>query len=90
MSRKALPPRSLRPGGTPARGVDPALCGERTGECLRETRKVLGADQMGEFRKLFSPSQLMEEAAQSDSRLIQDAVAEGGDCERRRDIQPRR
>ncbi len=45
------------------------LCGERTGESLRETRKVLGADQMGEFRKLFGPSQLVEEAAQMDEQV---------------------
>ncbi len=45
------------------------LCGERTGESLRETRNVLGADQMGEFRKLFGPSQLVEDAAQMDEQV---------------------
>ena len=42
------------------------LCGERAWKSLREARNVLAADQMGEFRKLFRPSQFVEDAAQSD------------------------
>ena len=42
------------------------FCRERTWKSLREARNVLAADQMGEFRKLFGPSQLVEDAAQSD------------------------
>ena len=33
---------------------------------LREAWKVLAADQMGKFRKLLGPGQLIEDAAQSD------------------------
>jgi len=36
---------------------------------LWETRNVLAADQMSEFRKLFSPSKLVEDAAQSDKQI---------------------
>jgi hypothetical protein len=39
---------------------------ERTWESLWEARNVLAADQMSEFRKLFSPSELVEDTAQSD------------------------
>jgi hypothetical protein len=42
------------------------FCRERTWKSLRAARNVLAADQMGEFRKLFGPSQLVEDAAQSD------------------------
>ena len=35
-------------------------------ESLRQARNVLAADQIGEFRKLYGPSQLVEDAAQSD------------------------
>jgi hypothetical protein len=69
------------------------LCRKRTWKSPRETRNVFAADQMGEFRKLFGPRQLVEDAAQSDKQVDtgcgRDAVASGGDCERRRDIQPR-
>ncbi len=46
------------------RGVDPVLAVSGRGSVLRETRNVLAADQMGEFRKLFGPSQFIEDAAQ--------------------------
>src|SRR5882724_7026344 len=42
------------------------LCREWAWKSLREARNVLAADQMGEFRKLFGPSQFVEDAAQSD------------------------
>ena len=45
------------------------LCRKRTWKSLRETRDVFAADQMGEFRKLFGPSQLVEDAAQSDKQV---------------------
>ena len=45
------------------------LCRERTWESPGEARNVLAADQMGEFRKLFGPSQLVEDAAQSDKQV---------------------
>ena len=45
------------------------LCRERTWKSLREARNVLAADQMSEFRKLFGPSQLVEDAAQSDEQV---------------------
>ena len=45
------------------------LCRKRTWKSSRETRNVFTADQMGEFRKLFGPSQLVEDAAQSDKQV---------------------
>jgi hypothetical protein len=45
------------------------LCRKRTWKSPRETRNVFAADQMGEFRKLFGPSQLVEDAAQSDKQV---------------------
>jgi hypothetical protein len=45
------------------------LCRERTWESVREAGNVFAADQMGEFRKLFGPSQLVEDAAQSDKQV---------------------
>src|SRR6202023_149270 len=45
------------------------LCRERTWKSLWEAWNVLAADQMGEFRKLFGPSQFVEDAAQSDKQV---------------------
>ena len=45
------------------------LCGEWAWQPSRETRNVLAADQMREFRKLLCPSQLMEDAAQMDEEV---------------------
>ncbi len=42
---------------------------ERTWESLREARNVLAADQMSEFRKLFGPSEFVEDAAQRDKQI---------------------
>ena len=39
------------------------LCGERPRESVGQTRNILGADQVGEFRMLLHPSQLREDAA---------------------------
>jgi hypothetical protein len=54
------------------------LCREWAWKSLREARNVLTADQMGEFRKLLGPSQLIEDAAQSE-----EMVAIGRSHERR-------
>src|SRR5712691_6697882 len=45
------------------------LCRERAWKSLRETRDVLSADQMSKFRKLFGPSQLVEDGTQSDKPI---------------------
>jgi len=45
------------------------FCRKRTWKSPGEARNVLAADQMGEFRKLFGPSQLVEDAAQSDKQV---------------------
>src|ERR1700730_16798349 len=45
------------------------FCRKRTWESVWEARNILAADQMGEFRKLFGPSQLVEDAAQSDKQV---------------------
>ena len=37
------------------------LCREWAWKSLRESRNVLAADQMSEFRELFGPSQLVED-----------------------------
>jgi hypothetical protein len=42
------------------------FCRERTWKSVWEARNILAADQMGEFRKLFGPRQLVEDATQSD------------------------
>ncbi len=42
------------------------LCRKRAWKSLREARKVLATDQMGEFRKLFHPCELIEDTTQSD------------------------
>ena len=39
------------------------FCREWTWKSLREARNVLAADQMSEFRKLFGPSQFVEDAS---------------------------
>src|SRR6266404_7493504 len=48
------------------------LCGQRTRESFGEPRKVLAADQVGQFRKRVCPRQFLEERAQ-----INEAVAVG-------------
>ena len=45
------------------------FCRKRTWKSPRETRNVFAADQMSEFRKLFGPSQFVEDAAQSDKQV---------------------
>ena len=45
------------------------FCRERTWEPLREARNVLATDQMGKFGELFGPSELVEDAAQSDKQI---------------------
>ncbi len=40
------------------------LRSQRTRESFGETRKVLAADQVGEFRKRLCPSQFLEDGAQ--------------------------
>ena len=45
------------------------LCRERTWKSLWEAWNVLAADQMGEFRKLFGPSQFVTDAAQGDEQV---------------------
>ena len=42
------------------------LGGERACKSLRTARDILAADQTGEFRKLFGPSQFREHGAQND------------------------
>ena len=68
ISRKTLPPRSLRLEELLLQELI-LLCGERAWKSLREARNVLAADQMGEFRKLFGPSQFVEDGAQSDEQV---------------------
>ena len=51
---------------------------ERTWQSLRDARNVLAADQMSEFRKLFGPSQFVQDGAQSD-----EPVEVGGSRQRR-------
>jgi hypothetical protein len=55
------------------------LGGERACQSLREARDVLATKQTTELRKLFGPSQLGEQGAQSDEK-----VDIGGGGERRR------
>ena len=45
------------------------LCGERTWEPLGEARNIPAADQMSEFRKLFHPSQFLENEAETDEQV---------------------
>ena len=54
------------------------LCRERARQSSGEARNVLTADQMGESRKLFRPSQFIEDAAQMDEE-----VDTGCRCQRR-------
>src|ERR1700751_586015 len=42
------------------------FCREWAWKSLGEARKVLAADQMGEFRKLFGPRQFVQDGAKSD------------------------
>ena len=45
------------------------LCGERTWEPLGEAWNIRGADQMSEFRKLFHPSEFLENEAEMDEQV---------------------
>jgi hypothetical protein len=45
------------------------FCREWAWKSLREARNILAANQMSEFRKLLGPSQLVEDAAQSDKQV---------------------
>ena len=56
------------------------LRGEWTWKSVRETRNILAADQMSDFGKLLGRSQFLEDAAQRNSRLLQDAVASESVC----------
>src|SRR6266478_7513807 len=45
------------------------LCGERTWEPLGEAWNIPGADKMSEFRKLFHPSEFLENEAEMDEQV---------------------
>src|SRR6266705_7189747 len=45
------------------------LCGQRTWEPLGEAWNIPGADQMSEFRKLFHPSEFLENEAEMDEQV---------------------